>query len=40
MGGAAGPFEIKDYWPDLEENMDAAYTVKSFGHTLFHKGNR
>lgn len=39
-GGASGPYEIKDYWPDLEENMDTAYTIKSFGQTLFHKGNR
>lgn len=39
-GGASGPYEIKEYWPDLEENMDAAYTITSFGQTIFHKGNR
>ena len=39
-GGAAGPFEIKDYWRDLEENIDAAYTNQNLGHTIFFKGNR
>ena len=39
-GGADGPFEIKDYWRDLEENIDAAYTVQALGQTIFLKGNR
>lgn len=39
-GGADGPFEIKDYWRDLEENIDAAYTVQAFGQTIFIKGDR
>lgn len=39
-GGADGPFEIKDYWRDLEENIDAAYTVQAFDQTIFIKGDR
>lgn len=40
-GGASGPHEIKAHWPDLEENIDAAYTVQEpFGHTIFFKDSR
>ena len=38
--GAGEAKEIKAFWPDLEENIDAAYTIRSFGHTIFIKGNR
>lgn len=40
-GGASGPHEIKAHWPELEENMDAAYTtITPFGHTIFLKDSR
>ena len=40
-GGASGPHKIKEYWPELEENLNAAYTVKKpFGHTIFLKDKR
>lgn len=31
MGGVFGLYEIKEYWFDLEENMDVVYIIMFFG---------
>ena len=38
--GAGERQNIRDVFPDLEENIDAAYTLKIKKHTLFFKDSR